>query len=36
MVTESERRIAVAVNALVVTEGVPIGEVAELCGLAVR
>lgn len=36
VVAESERRIALAVHALAVTEAMPVSEVAELCGLDVR
>lgn len=36
VIADSERRIAQAVHALVVTEAMPVGEVAELCGLDAR
>lgn len=36
VVAESERRIALAVHELAVTEAMPVREVAELCGLDVR
>lgn len=36
VVADSERRIALAVHALAVTEAMPVGEVAELCGLDSR